>query len=184
MADQERPLPKPPTSAFGRRKPSPEQENQELIADRMAEAAARGGLEEFLDRELPDSEHARALARMMMGLTGMMPQHAGTATAPSSGSSSGQPDQLPEAIRRAVQSSDVQGLIELLREEQQRRTGEGGASSGEAEHAQPGQELAPEEQETLATLAEIAKTNQTSLEWVVLRALKLYIREYQKTGRM
>src|SRR5512134_3924390 len=78
MADQERPLPKPPKTPFGRRKAGSEEKELDLLADRMAEAAAQGKLGEFLGAELPDSEHARALASMMMGMTGMagmMPQH-------------------------------------------------------------------------------------------------------------
>jgi hypothetical protein len=72
-SDKEKPLPKPPTSAFGR-KERPDQEDQTtLLADRMAAAMAEGKLDEFLKQEMPDNEYARNLATMMMGMTGMMP---------------------------------------------------------------------------------------------------------------
>ena len=44
-----------------------------LTSDRMALAAAEGRLEEFLQHEIPEGDHARTLAMMMMGMSGMMP---------------------------------------------------------------------------------------------------------------
>ena len=74
MSDKERPLPKPPNKAFGRKNNFEQGEDQSsLLADRMAAAAAEGKLDEFLKQEMPDNEYARNLANMMMGMTGMMP---------------------------------------------------------------------------------------------------------------
>jgi len=74
MSEKERPLPKPPTTPFGRKRPFEEKEdNAPLMADRLAAAMAEGTLDEFMKQELPDNEHARTLAMMMMGMSGMMP---------------------------------------------------------------------------------------------------------------
>jgi hypothetical protein len=186
MADQEKPLPKPPTSAFGRRKPSPDQENQELIADRMAEAAARGGLEEFLERELPDSEHARSLARMMMGMTGMMPPSPSMAT-PTAEAASTSPvadANVPEDVRQAVLSGEVRNVMDMLRREHERRSG--GAETG-ADQPTP-TEAAPsiplEEKALIDALMHIASENHVTVDWIIMRALKLYLVEFRKTGRL
>ena len=78
MSPNEKPLPKPPSTPFGRKRAGEQREEQEpLTADRMAAAMAEGKIEEFLKKEMPDNEHARKLANMMMGMSGMMPAGAG-----------------------------------------------------------------------------------------------------------
>jgi len=72
LSKKNKPLPRPPKTPFGRRRAEPDG-GQDLLADKMAEAAALGKLDEFISHELPNSEHARKLAEMMMGMTGMMP---------------------------------------------------------------------------------------------------------------
>src|SRR5512135_840359 len=78
---KEKPLPKPPHTAFGRKKPTEHAEGDTLLADRLAEAMAEGKIEDFLKQELPDNEYARNLTSMMMGMTGMLPI-GGAETAP------------------------------------------------------------------------------------------------------
>jgi hypothetical protein len=189
MADKDRPLPRPPKTPFGRKTAGTEEEKLDLLADRMAEAAVQGRLNEFLGTELPDSEHARALAKMMMGMTGMLPQEGAAPSPPSAetpqqtGSTGETP--VPDEIRRAVQEGNVQGLMGLLREEYRKRTGnEPPAAEAPAVAAPASEEMPPEERETMEKLLEIARQNKVSLDWVVLRALKLYIEEYKKTGRL
>ena len=123
---KEKPLPKPPHTAFGRKKPAElREEDGPLLADRLAAAMAEGRVEDFLKQELPDNEYARSLTSMMMGMTGMMPM-AGTETAPRPPEKTGQTapaetaapaEELPEDIRAAVQGGDVKGLTDLLRRE-------------------------------------------------------------------
>ncbi len=78
---KEKPLPKPPHTAFGRKKPAEHEEGDTLLADRLAAAMAEGKIEEFLKQEMPDNEYARNLTSMMMGMTGMLPI-GGAETAP------------------------------------------------------------------------------------------------------
>jgi hypothetical protein len=186
MADQERPLPKPPKTPFGRRKAGTDEQKLDLLADRMAEAAVQGKLNEFLGAELPDSEHARALAKMMMGMTGMLPQEDGPIPGPSAVSPPA-PEQdvpVPDEVRKAIQEGDIQGLMGLLRQEHQKRTGSEAPAPEAAAHQAIAPELPPEERETMERLIQIASANKVSLDWVVIRALKLYIEEYKKTGRL
>lgn len=186
MSDKERPLPKPPRTPFGRRKAGSEQEKLDLLADRMAAAAAQGKLNEFLGAELPDSEHAQALAKMMMGMTGMLPQESGPAQAPPDilppGGAVDQNAPVPEEVSKAIAAGDVQGLMNLLRQEYLKRAGE--ASAPAASPAPAPEVLPQEERETMERLSRIAAQNKVSLDWILIRALKLYLEEYGKTGRL
>jgi hypothetical protein len=95
MSKKEKPLPTPPGTPFGGKKRYKVDEGKEpLMANEMAQAMAEGRLEEYLQNELPDSEYARKLTEMMMGMTGMMP---------------------PEDVVNAAEKGDVKGLIELLK---------------------------------------------------------------------
>ena len=40
------------------------------------------------------------------------------------------------------------------------------------------------EKEVLDSLMKIASENNASIDWLILRALKLYIEEHEKTGRL
>jgi hypothetical protein len=191
MADKEKPLPKPPASPFGRKgRPEQGQESGPLMADRIATAAAEGKLEEFVKSEIPDSEHARKLVSMMMGMTGFapveMPKSVGDER-PSEGpepadASSAMP---PEDVLNAVRGGDVQGLIGLLKRERGKRSPE---SEGveDPQGAGEGQTVgkASLEKEAVDVLISIASENDVSPDWIIMRALRLYIREYQKTGRL
>ena len=73
MPESDRPLPTPPRSRFGRDSGEEAGSASGMISDRMALAAAEGRLEEFLQHEIPEGDHARSLAMMMMGMSGMMP---------------------------------------------------------------------------------------------------------------
>lgn len=190
MERNEKPLPKPPKTPFGRKRADPEEGGQELLADKMAEAAAFGNLDEFMERELPDSEHARALASMMMGMSGMLPQSGSPAPArpaqPAQEQSDGPSTTVPDAVREAVQAGDVKGLIEMLRQEHLKRSGSGEEARPEEPTgtAASQNELPAGEREVLDRLIAIARENNTSPDWIILRALKLYIQEYERTGRL
>jgi hypothetical protein len=193
MADQERPLPKPPKQAFGHQKPSQEQGSQELLADRMAVAAAEGRIDEFLKQEMPDNEHAQTLAKMMMGMTGMMPTSGMTAPMPPVHPSTDQEvagAAIPEDVFKAVQGGDVKGLMELLRKEHQKRSP--GEQMTEADKPAQSEETTPQQptgqpmidKELIDALVRIAADNSVSLDWIILRAVKVYVEEYRKTGKL
>lgn len=198
MSKKEKPLPKPPNTAFGRKKQFGQEEEQgALLADRMAAAMAEGKLEEFLKQEMPDNEYARNLATMMMGMTGMMPPGGAPAFShspenreqplpPENAASSQTPsaEEVPEEVKKAIQGGDVRGLMDLLRREHQKRM--------------PGEEIKPPEETTtpqpvdqptidkelIDALIQIAKNNSVTMDWIILRAIKVYVEEYQKTGKL
>jgi hypothetical protein len=190
MSDKEKSLPKPPSSPFGRRRQSEENtEDDPLMADRVALAAAEGRLEEFIKTEIPEGEYAKKLVSMMMGMTGMAQGEALQASPgeePCPRAAAGTPSaEPPEDVLNAVHSGNVQALMGLLERERRKRSpnepaGEGGGDAGE----EPAVEKCSIEKEAVDFLIRIAEDNDLSLEWIVLRALRLYIEEYRKTGRL
>lgn len=188
MSEKERPLPKPPTTPFGRKRSFEEnEENAPLMADRMAAAMAEGTLDEFIKQELPDNEHARTLAMMMMGMSGMIPPQGFPSSVQGNEPPAGPltpPSEPPEGVVKAAKEGDVKGLMEILQREHTKRS------------SAPGENIMPEkteesppaiglvEKETLDQLMDIASKNNLSMDWIVLRALRLYVEEYHKTGRL
>ncbi len=175
MSKEERPLPRPPVSPFGgKRRFEEREEDVNLMADRMASAVAEGKLEEFLQKELPDNEHAKTLARMMLGMSGMLPPEGLSAPSPS-------PSPPPEEIVRAAGAGDVKALMELLKREQAKR-----ASSPEDVEEQKEEaglpDLTQAQRETIEQIVRIASENDVTFDWLALRAFKRYIEEYRRTG--
>jgi hypothetical protein len=167
------------------------------MADKMAMAMAEGRLDEFMKQNLPDNEHARKLAMMMLGMTGMgsMVPPAGYSASeqdnnadasPSKaeqGEEADQETQVPEDVIRAVHAGNMQELMALLAREHQKRTGSAiGVPPCERKDVSPAP--AGIEKEALDELIRIATENNVSLDWLILRALKVYSQEYQKTGRL
>ncbi len=185
MSEKERPLPQPSESAFGRKGCHEEREDQTLMADEIARAAAEGRLEDFLGKEVPDNDYARSLVSMMMGMTGMasVVQPPNTADEPSSPASDENPSGAPPEVIEAVREGDVEGLKELLQKEYVKRfPAEGQAKTEEAPTDKPVKSTI--ERDVIETLVKIASDNDVSLDWLTLRALRLYVQEYQKTGRL
>jgi hypothetical protein len=197
MSKEEKPLPKPPGTPFGRKKSFVEEENNgSLMADRMAMAMSEGKLEEFFQKELPDNENARKLAEMVMGLTGMMPagfpgkltrkedpaEKTGTVRAEEQ-SSGVQP---PEDVVNAVKGADMNSLVKLLKREHKKRMPEGRENTVEEKkrESDPSQPTAALEKEILEELLKIAYSNNLSLDWIFFRALKRYVDEYKETGNI
>jgi hypothetical protein len=199
MSNNDRPLPKPPKTPFGRARSSSEQSPDGLLSDRMAEAAIQGKLDEFLRSELPDSEEARTLAKMMMGMSGMMPEEAsappaGAAGMPEvktrpAGDRSPESGPVPDEVASMVQSGDVKGLMDMLRREHQKRS-PGSALSVTAETLPAQETAAPPsgmpaiDKELVDAMIKIAKDNSVSADWIILRAIKVYVEEYQRTGKL
>ena len=189
MSQEERPLPKPPTTPFGRKRPFEEQEeNAPLLADRMAAAMADGTLDAFMKQELPDNEYARTLAMMMMGMSGMMPPQGLPSVQGNEpeGQSANPALKPPEDVVKAAREGDVKGLMDILQREYRKRSSDTGAIDKDSvpEKAEDSPVLDQKEKETLDQLMDIASRNNLSMDWIVLRALRLYVEEHQKTGRL
>ncbi len=185
---KDKPLPKPSTTPFGGKKAFAREEDQEpLTADRMAAAMAEGKLDEFLQQEMPDNEYARNLATMMMGMTGMMP----VAGAPAGTPEGALPEQtsageVPEDVRKAALSGDAKGLVDLLRREHRKRGSGAGEEVPETAAAEPvkTQDIPAIDKELVDALVQIAKDNSVTPDWIILRAIKVYIQEHRKTGKL
>ncbi len=198
MSDKERPLPKPPNKAFGRKSSFEQDEQGTLLADRMAAAAAEGRLDEFLRQEMPDNEYARNLASMMMGMTGMVPNMTPPAASvrpkeeqqQAAAESQAQQEEIPEDVRSAIVGGDIQGLMNLLKREHEKRNPDSPLLKAQEQpeesstHEQPSGPTPTIDKETIDTLVKIALDNSVTLDWIILRAIKLYVQEYRKTGRL
>lgn len=196
MSKKDKPLPKPPSTPFGRKRhPEEGDAGTPLLADQLAAAAAEGRLDEYLEQEMPGNEYARSLTKMMLGMTGMLPaeigkgDYAGHAAEDGDsppGHSVSHPAAPPEDLLRAVQSGDAKAVSGILeRELKKRATGE--APDGDSPPASEGDSPsgpAVMEKEVLNGMIKIASENDVSLDWLVVRALKVYIEEYKKSGRL
>jgi len=184
MSKDRKPLPQPPGKPFGRRKEQKEP-GDPLLADKMAMAMSEGNLEEFLKKEMPDSEHAKKLAMMMAGMTGMMPPD--TVRSPDHHTDQGAEEKVPAAppedVINAVRAGNVKDLMSLLQREHRRTDGVVQDDNTETKPS-PAESMSGEEKEVLDACISIASENDLSLDWVVLRALRLYVNEYRKTGRL
>ena len=203
MDKRERALPRPPSP--GNRFGEGDGGQAPLMADQMAMAAAQGKIEQFMDEALPDNDHARKLAAMMMGMSGMMPPgHPAAASVDTSEkkeqTEASGPELVPadpelpiEDIRKAVQDADVASLMALLKEEHCKRSGSAEDSAEESrvlEHSHhlknpplPGSPTSIEKL-LLDRVMAIAARNDVTPDWVITRALKLYVEDYEKTGRL
>ena len=204
MTENDRPLPTPPRSRFGRDSREDAGPGSGMISDRMALAAAEGHLEEFLQREIPEGEHARNLALMMMGMSGMMPTETPAGQprpdpppdqallAP--GTPAAAPPVVPPEVLAAIQEGDVTNLMGILRAEHAKRSGLPDAAA-----AVPQAPAAPTADPAAAPAAEgragidaaivdklirISADNDVTVDWLMLRAVKLYVEEHRKTGRL
>lgn len=214
MPKDKRPLPKPPKTPFGRKGPGSDLEDEELVADKMGMAMAKGEMDSFVEKELGGNENAARLASMMAGMTGM-----GQAFAPPSGQApkeaasgvtgrpedTGGPGADPEIkgiapsdeIMKATMSGDVKKLTALLKEAASKHGTEAGSAHPKETAKQAIKETEPTagdeaeardipfmEKLLLEQLIKMAKENDVSVDWLMQRALKLYLQDYKNTGRM
>lgn len=197
MSKKERSLPKPAKTPFSRKRPENEGQDDLLMADKMALAAAEGKLDEYLEQEIPEGEYAKKLARMMMGMTGILPQEGDLPVdeealrTSSEAAETGQVQEdeavsaVPEDISNAVKAGDIEKLKELLAREKQRRDPDSGEMSGEAlKDSQPQSPPSMIEKDMLDSLMKVAFENKLSIDWLMARALKLYLEQYHKTGQL
>lgn len=199
MPEKDRPLPEPPERPFGRKKGPGGEGETGLMADRLASAIAEGRLEEFLTAEIPDNDYARQLVSMMMGMTGMLPaetvrsSHEDKKERVRAGdmpqAEEAGPAEVPGPVKDAVVSGDVAGLMDMLKKEHEKRAGPAGRSGSggvDRDAAAPARsEPAPAiEKGVVDGLIGIADENDVGLDWIILRALKLYVRDYRDRGRL
>ncbi len=198
MSKKDKPLPKPASTPFRKKRAFEEDGNAPLMADQMAMAMSAGKLDEFIQKELPDNEHAKKLAEMMMGMTGMtgmMP--AGFSGPPSTPKATSAPEteaagtqegpsvKPPDDVVNAVKGADVDGLMKILkREHRKRHGGEEDPIEEDEKETGPAQPQAAIEKEILELMFNIAADNNLSLDWIFFRALKRYVQEYQRTGNL
>jgi hypothetical protein len=198
MTEGDRTLPTPPRRRFGRSSPEEAGTAAPLTSDKMALAAAEGRLEEFFQRELPEGDHARNLALMMMGLSGLMPEEVPgpPATAQPPGPARPSPDaqpleepHLPPEVLAAVQQGDVASLTGLLRAEHEKRFPP--AAAADEAPPLPASPAAPPatgrpgiDAAIIDELLRIAADNDVTVDWLTLRAVKLYVEEHRRTGRL
>jgi len=197
MSKNERDLPKPGKTPFRGKKPQNEGQHDLLMADQMAMAAAEGKLNEYLDNEIPEGEYAKKLVMMMMGMTGILhnegdlPADEKAVRTPAESTETGNSQKLeaaasvPEDVVNAVREGDVEKLKELLAREKQRRTPGSVEKTGETpnpEQCQPASSMI--EKDMLDLMLKVAYDNKVSVDWLMARALKLYLEKYQKTGRL
>lgn len=184
MLKKNKPLPKPPKAPFGRqRRFEEDEENAPLLADEIAKAMAEGNLDEFMKHEIPDSEHARKLVSMMMGMSGMQtPEN--ISPKPEKKEDTARPATLPDDVLTAVQAGDVGSLKELLRSEHEKRTTGKEKPQRKKKAKEKPSELSSPEKRVLDELMKIASENNVSIDWITLRALKIYIQGYKKTGNL
>jgi hypothetical protein len=195
---KDKPLPTPPNTPYGRKRAPIQGEDQSgLMADHMAKAMAEGKLEEFMKQEMPDNEYAKNLVNMMLGMTGMLPM-AGQNTSPSSPEVDQQslsaeprveetsPPEMPEDVRMAIEGGDVNSLKNILRREYLKRTPgvEFGTSEEPASPQSQAAGMPTIDKELIDALVQIARDNSVTMDWMILRAIKLYVQEYRKTGRL
>ena len=199
MSKKEKPLPTPPHKPFGTRKKfEGDEEHAELTADRIAQAAAEGKLDEFLKKEMPDNEYARNLASMMMGMTGMLPmagapsaaappvekQAEPSGSAPAEQVSPAASAEVLEEARKAIEGNDVKSLMKLLQQEHRKRTPGSEAAVMTEEAAAPSPAQPAIDKDQVDALLQIARDNDVSVDWLILRAIKVYVEEYRKTGKL
>lgn len=196
MSKKDRELPKPKKTPFGRNKHENEGQDDLLMADRMALAAAEGRLNEYLEQEIPEGEYARKLTTMMMGMTGILPQEGLSAddkqkSLSSEAAQAGAVSEgcvapaVPEDVAEAARAGDVEALKELLaREKQKRKSGQADLYEDVQKPDQPQTSPSMIDKDMLDAMIKVAFDNKVSVDWLMARAMKLYLEQYKKTGQL
>lgn len=172
---KERELPRPP-----KKKKVPQRNGPEtpLLSEEMEIAAAQGKLDQFLEERIPDNEYAKALARMAAGMSGFYSPDSPSAEEEQNANAI--PDKeipdVPEAIMEAAGSGDLETMMTALAAEHERRTGQKIEVSTVSASSM--------ETQVLDSIIKIASENNLSIDWLVTRALKLYVEEHRKTGKL
>jgi len=112
------------------------------------------------------------------------------------------PPVVPPEVLAAIQQGDVANLMGLLRAEHAKRSGVSAAagnapqapaspsaaglpaSSPASATAPPGEVRAGIDAAIIDELIRIGADNGVTVDWLMLRAVRLYVEEYRKTGRL
>jgi len=197
MSKKDRLLPQPPKKPFQRRRSFQENSPEEpLLADKLMRAGAEGTLEELMTQELPDSEYSKKLTELLMGLTGMMPtvnnldhdhkDRKGTSAKNRTISREKEPhyDEPPEDIKQVVQSGDIKLLMELLYREHKKRMPDSESELSFDKNDHRSQKPSVVNKNLFDQMISIAAEHNVKQEWLLMRAIRLYIDEYNRTGRL
>ena len=87
-------------------------------------------------------------------------------------------------MRAAVQGGDAKRLADLLRREHRKRMPEAETTHAEELAAGPIPAQPVIDKELIDALIKIAGENGVTLDWMILRAIRLYVHDYGKTGRL
>jgi len=90
----------------------------------------------------------------------------------------------PEDVLKAVHAGDVKSLKELLAREHKKRMPGAASSKIIEENAARFLEQPDIEKDLIEDIMKIASENDLAPDWVFIRALKVYMREYKRTGRL
>ena len=105
---------------------------------------------------------------------------------------------VPPEVLAATMQGDVAGLVSMLRAEHGRRSGacvpEGapaeapsapaGAGAPQPAAGAAGAPQAGIDRAVVDEMIRVAAENQVTVDWLVLRAVKLYLEEHRRTGRL
>ncbi len=94
------------------------------------------------------------------------------------------PTEVLEDARKAIEGGDVQRLMKLLQQEHSKRTPSSDPGTSEEAIATPSPDQPAIDKDQVDALLQIAKDNSVSVDWLILRAIKVYVQEYQKTGKL
>ena len=94
------------------------------------------------------------------------------------------PAEVLEDVRKAIEGGDVKGLMKLLQQEHSKRTPGSDPGTPEESIAAPPPDQPAIDKDQVDALMQIAKDNSVSVDWLILRAIKVYVQEYQKTGKL
>jgi hypothetical protein len=94
------------------------------------------------------------------------------------------PREVLEHVRKAIEGGDVKNLMELLRQEHRKRTPGSDPGTIEEAIAAPSPAQPAIDKDRVDALLQIARDNSVSVDWLILRAIKVYVQDYQKTGRL
>ncbi|MDA8170395.1 MAG: hypothetical protein M0033_11725 [Nitrospiraceae bacterium] len=182
MPKKKRALPQPPGRRGFAAGEGPKKEG--LMFDELQEAMAGGqkSLEEFMKKNIPEGEYSRRLTEMMMGMSGIPVAKGKGGEAAPEGTESPETAQMkvPEDILHAAHEGDVQTLKNLLARQQ----GKSEVSKGPEGPEESEDKQSLMEKEIMDSLYEISVDNGISMDWIIQRALKLYIRKYRDTGQL
>ncbi|MDA8089094.1 MAG: hypothetical protein M0Z61_02545 [Nitrospiraceae bacterium] len=197
MPKKERPLPRPPRKK-GRHGFTEQTETEGLVFDKLQQAMAEGRAEEFMKENLPEGEYARKLTDIMMGMSGVSFDVNQNIT-------SGGPDKLeakdkeadrplakvPKDVLQAAMEGNIGSLTDLLKREHEKSAPHPGKGKGKSGGLQAEEMKGLEEKngsllerDIMESLYEISVDNNLSIDWLLYRALKLYIKKYRETGQL